>query len=328
MKYQSRITITKKDIAHIPEINILQYYLNIDKIPCVILSPLRKENTPSFGLYSTDGNSIFYKDFATGDKGDIIKLLSKIWLTSYKEAIIRIYNEQHLFHLHRPTLKNLRRNIRNSTISTNLTEFKVEIIKREWNKEDAAYWESYGISLEALDYANVFPISHIIFIADSKSTLRNVDKYAYAFKESKEDITTYKIYQPFSKRMKWLSKHDRSVISLWTKIPEKGKNLFICSSLKDALCLRCCTGYPSIALQGEGYTISNSVINSLKSRYENIYILFDNDKAGIECGKSLSKATGFTYLELPKVNNQKDISDIYKSLNNKSELKSIINSLI
>ena len=34
----------------------LYYYLNIDKVPCVIKSPLRLDKKPSFGLYSTNGN--------------------------------------------------------------------------------------------------------------------------------------------------------------------------------------------------------------------------------------------------------------------------------
>jgi hypothetical protein len=41
-------------------------------------------------------------------------------------------------------------------------------------------------------------------------------------------------------------------------------------------------------------------------------------------GKKLSEETGFNNLVLPKINEAKDVSDLYKSLNNKEEFIKII----
>ena len=102
------------------------------------------------------------------------------------------------------------------------------------------------------------------------------------------------------------------MVSLWTKIPETGDKVVICASLKDALCFWANTGIPSLALQGEGYGMSNTAISELKRRYKQVYILFDNDSAGLDDSKKLSSQTGFVNLILPQFEGGKDVSDLMK----------------
>ena len=137
-----------------------------------------------------------------------------------------------------------------------------------------------------------------------------------------------KIYQPFNKNgYKWSNRHDRSVISLWTKVPKEGDKICICSSLKDALCLWANTGIPSLAIQGEGYGMSDTAINELKRRFNKIYICLDNDEAGLKDGVHLANKTGFINVVIPQFKGGKDISDLYKVLGNKEQFKQTILSL-
>ena len=106
-----------------------------------------------------------------------------------------------------------------------------------------------------------------------------------------------------------------------------GDKIVVCSSLKDALCLWANTSIPAIAIQGEGYGISDTAINELKRRYKEVYILLDNDEAGLRDGEKLSASTGFINLVLPNINGAKDVSDLYKSLENKKRFKDIILNL-
>ena len=92
---------------------------------------------------------------------------------------------------------------------------------------------------------------------------------------------------------------DSSVISLWTKIPDYGDKVIIASSVKDALTISCNTHIPTIAPQGEGYTLSTTAINELKRRYQKVYIAYDGDKAGKDDAKKLSKTTGFSIICCP-----------------------------
>lgn len=303
------------------EATIASHYLGIKAIPCLIQSPLRQDNHPSFGIYSPNGTEVNYIDFSTRESGRIFKLLSKIWNIPYEEVYTRIYKDFNQSNSITP-INIVASNIKTKEYNTNSIEIEVKI--RKWENYDIEYWKSYGISLEWLKYAEVYPISHKIVTKDGQKYIFGADKYAYAYVERKENNITLKIYQPFNKKgFKWSSKHDKSVISLWTKVPKKGEKICICSSLKDALCLWANTGIPSLAIQGEGYPISNTAINELKNRYKRIYICLDNDKAGIQDAIKLASETGFINIVLPPFKEGKDISDLYKS-KGKEEFLSII----
>jgi hypothetical protein len=306
------------------EAEIAHYYLGVSNIPCKINSPLRLDRSPSFGLFSPNGSRITWIDFSSGERGGIFDLLGKMWNTSFKETLARIYKDFNKFNGsvkidstgHLPMAPRI--NVGNNDV---IMECKV----REWRKHDIEYWESYGISLEWLKYANVHPISHKIIIKNGQRYVFGADKYAYAYAEFKDGKTTLKIYQPYNKQgFKWSNKHDRSVISLWTKVPPTGDRVCICSSLKDALCLWSNTGIPALAIQGEGYTISDTAVSELKRRFKNVYILLDNDEAGLKDAEILASKTGFTNIVLPNINGAKDVSDLYLSLQDKEQFQKIM----
>ena len=319
-------SFTLDDVLRVAsEAQIVSYYLGILKVPCIINSPLRQDRHPSFGLYSPNGTEINYIDFSTRDSGTIFTLLKNMWNLDYPEVFKRICQDFSKFNSKATVIKSSKCDITSQGSSSNI-DMKCKV--REWKDYDLEYWASYGITLPWLKYANVYPISHKIIVKDGREFVFGADKYAYAYVEFKEGKTTLKIYQPFNKRgFKWANKHDRSVISLWTKVPKTGDKIVVCSSLKDALCLWANTSIPAIAIQGEGYGISNTAINELKRRYKEVYILLDNDEAGLRDGEKLSASTGFINLVLPNINGAKDVSDLYKSLENKKRFKDIILNL-
>lgn len=307
----------------VSEAEIASRYLSVRTIPCTISNPMRSDKRPSLGIYSPNGNEVNFIDYATGERGTILTLMRKMWRMSLSEVCERIIKD---FKGVKSTLPEIHKTDKKAVIinkSRSILRCKV----RDWRDYDIEFWMSFGISLEWLKYAEVYPVSHTIIEKEGIQRPFVADKYAYAYVEHKEGNTTLKIYQPYNKRFKWLNKHDSSVISLWTKVPEEGERICICSSLKDALCLWANTGIPSLAIQGEGYGMSESAINELRRRFKDIYILLDNDKAGLIDGEKLSKTTGFTNLILPDTYGAKDISDLYKVLEDKTEFKQIILNL-
>ena len=316
---------TLEDVHRVTtQVQITSYYLGVKDIPCVICSPLRRDEKPSMGIYSPNGTEVNFIDFGTGERGSIFTLLRKMWNTSFADTLKKIYEDFARF----SSSVSVRASIPSCRIVGNSDHSRsvdMQCKVREWRDYDIEYWESYGVPLKWLKYADVYPISHKIIIKNGNSYVFGADKYAYAYVEFKEGKTTLKIYQPYNKSgFKWANKHDKSVISLWTKVPEYGDKICICSSLKDALCLWANTGIPALAIQGEGYSISNTAVSELKRRYKEIYILLDNDDAGLQDAVKLSESTGFTNIVLPKKYGEKDISDLYHSLQDKERFKSII----
>ena len=306
-------SITLEDVlARTTEFDILYHYFNVSELPTIIHSPLRQDNRPSFGLYTLDGKRVHYTDLATKDRGGLFDLLMKYWGESYKDMLNHLWKDLPNFSNANVQFNSMKSERTYQYQSLKSRNIDLQCKVREWRDYDIEYWASYGISLEWLKYADIYPISHKIVIRDGQRYVFGADKYAYAYVERKEGKVTLKIYQPYNKGgYKWSNRHDRSVISLWTKVPEYGDKICICSSMKDALCLWANTGIPALAIQGESYGMSNTAISELKRRYKEVFIALDGDKAGVEDSIKLQKETAFKIIDCPLIDKAKDWSDIY-----------------
>lgn len=284
----------------VDEVQVCIHYLGVRRVPCLINSPLRRDRHPSFNLYSRD-NKVYWKDMATGESGNLIGLLSKLWNISYNRTLDRIHQE--LGECINVTFSGRTKNRKKGN-----QEIRITI--RPWLKKDVEYWKNYGVEIKELMESHVYPILfYFIGVTPYKA-----DSLAYAFMETKGGKVAYKIYQPYSKTAKWRSSFHDDQISLWNRLPRKGKLCVICSSLKDALCLKCNMGIPTIALQGEGYNINDKPLKQLKQRFDNLIVLYDNDEAGLKQSKIFAEKTGVKQVTLPYFKEGKDISDLYKAV--------------
>jgi hypothetical protein len=310
------------------EIKILTaVFPEITSIPCRIQSPFRVDNNPSFSIYLDNDNHIKFKDFGDSDcRGSLLDLLCKKWNCTFNQVFDKILElmskqEGSEVNLKMKQIKTLTRKE-----SSELTKIQVKV--RPWQKYDEEYWKSYGVELQWLKAAKVYAISHKIITKKDKETGKSqiytfpAMKHAYCFTEYKENKLSIKIYQPYSKDFKWCSCMDASVISLWNLIPEYGDRVVLCSSLKDSLCLSCQLHIPTLCLQGEGYNMSDTAINELKRRYKKVFICYDTDVAGLLDSENLAIKTGFKNI-IPNLGECKDLSDYYKSLENKEDFKQL-----
>lgn len=305
------------------DFDIAHKYLGITCVPEVINSPLRQDNNPSLGLFINNRtNSLWFKDFGSGEKGSLYDLLARMWNVSKDKVYDRILED-----MPAPAL------IRKHGVKVyRKSAGKVEVRVREWRDYDIAYWDSYGISLPWLKFGEIYPISHIIITKNGHSYPIPAEKYAYVYVERKDGIVSFKIYQPYSKEYKWMSKHDSSVWDLWTKIPEKGDKLIITSSRKDALAIWSNTGIPALSLQGEGYIPKEHVVQQLKDRYNKVYVLYDDDfqseeNHGRMYGKMIAERFNVTQIEIPEKWKSKDPSDLVKN-HGREVLREVIYELV
>ena len=305
---------------------LVTVFPHIKEIPCIISSPLRVDRHPSFSIYMDNSGHVRFKDFGCPNvRGGLVDLLCEYWGCTFNQALDRICRlmiKEGEIVIKPKQIKTLTRRETNA-----MSTLQVKV--RPWRDYDYEYWASYGISRQWLRYAEIYPISYEIITKKdpSANTSRRytfpTDKYSYVYVERKEGKVQLKIYQPFNtKGFKWRSKMDASVIGLWTKIPQYGDRVIICSSLKDALVISCQLHIPTLCLQGEGYFMSATAIEELRKRYKKVFISFDTDKAGIQDGKKLAECTGFTNV-IPDLGTEKDFSDYYKSLDDKEQFKQL-----
>lgn len=296
------------------EINILGKYLpEINKLPCLIQCPYRIDKKPSLGLQFYQGR-VVYKDFATGEKGGLLSLIKKITGKEINDICKDLDN----------TCTNIvvNNNTFNSQIQTKkVSKNVIRIRRRSINNDDISYWQSYGVNADVLENYGVYPIDYYWI---NRHRFKS-DKLAYAYRIIRDKQVYYKIYQPYSK-YKWSNNYPKDTVSLECYISNTNKPIILCSSVKDALCLKHnIKGLDVCALQGEGYNIPQSFLDKYKNR--KIFILFDNDKAGINYSIKLSKSTQIPNIIIPEFEGGKDISDYFKCFG-KDKFQTTFNQLI
>lgn len=332
-KGNTDITI-KELFRHTSEYDLMAYYLGVSSIPCVINSPIRVDKKPSFGLYSKKGERINYVDLAKGDRGGCLDLLMKYFNLSLPETIDKISKEipkiKKDIKISHPDFKITQDFCGGDKLyNPNPVDLKVKI--REWKDWDLQYWESYGIK-DFLNLGGIFPISHFFITKKGVEYIIPAEKYGYVYVEHRNRKALLKVYQPFSKEHKWINSMDSGTWNLWTKLPKEGKNLIITSSRKDSLCIWENTGIPSTSLQAETNIPAIEAIEHLKNRFDNIYILYDNDfnsesNWGRLMGQKISEMFDLIQIEIPEDFQSKDPSDLYKNYN-RTVLRDCINLLI
>lgn len=313
--------VSKKLILnHIQDIDVYRYYTGQEvELKKRILSPLREEEDPSFGYFIGENNEVCFNDFLLGG-GDFVKFVELYFGINYFEALSKIvidFNLHHYFFYKSVDASGKKYNknqyLDKNDILKKANNFTLGKQNRSWKSYDLSYWLSYGIDYVTLLRYSVSPIK-FIFINNQPIS---ADKHAYCYLEAKDNKITYKIYQPFNDKYKWLNKHDSSVWQGWQQLPKTGNQLIITKSLKDVMSIRCMLGLPAVALQAEGIKPKPHIINELKDRFKTIYILYDNDfdkkeNWGQLFSNELANEYGLINLVIPDEFKCKDFSDLVK----------------
>lgn len=299
---------------------IYEYYLDKAVYNRPFSSPFRKDRHPSFMIKQTK-QTMYWKDFATGEMGDHFDFVGKvIGASSFIDALAQVaadFGFSSEFDMPHTLLSGVHRSkLKTENVATYEYRgvFKLGIKIRNWNKNDIAYWNSYGVKTKLLlnqKESGIIPISHYFY---NKVPVK-AEKYAYAFVEKKDNRVTYKIYQPFSKTKKWISNNNYSVWELWeSRHSEPSNVLWITSSRKDALVIKSHFSQNAVALQAESVMPKDNVMDQLKSEFEQINLLYDNDVLGSKnWGQTHAQKLQekFPYLINHKTMKEKDISDLY-----------------
>jgi hypothetical protein len=315
--------ISKKGILqHYQDIDIYRKYVDFDISiggkPNI--SPFRNEGTPSFGFFIGEGNEVCFNDFKLGG-GDFVKFVQMKFSLTYWEALSKIgvdFELEEFFVLKKMEKTKLLNNNFSKLNRTDLiaksVSYKIQKRNRKWQVHDVLFWESFEISKKTLEKYRVEAIDYF-FINDTPYL---ADKHAYVFIEIKDKVETYKIYQPFNEKFKWITNHDSSVWQGWEQLPQQGADLVITKSLKDVMVIDSLLGLPSVALQCENILPKRHVFDQLKDRFKDISLLYDNDfDAEINWGRKfadkISKDFGLVDCFIPTTYQSKDPSDLVKN---------------
>lgn len=308
-------------LKYIKDIDIYRFYTKKEVVlGGNISSPFRVDSNPSFGYFIAD-NEILYKDFVLGG-GDCIKFVETLFNINYVEALGKIcvdFNlSQHLYHKQMPKTEEeydpSKYEDRSKVVSSS-SSFRLRKKERDWKMHDIYFWRLFGISVDILEKYNVKPLDYIFL----NNQIVKAEKFSYCFKEYKDGLETYKIYQPYSKDYKWLSNHNYSVWQGWNQLPKNGENLIITKSLKDVMSIVSTTEYSAVSLQGESVYPKDHIIEELQNRFKAIWLLYDNDydktvNWGQKFANNLVDKYRFFNLVIDSEYECKDYSDLIKKI--------------
>lgn len=306
--------------------NIYNYYLGETiRDNTLYKCCFHKDGTPSLGFYKTKYGNIRYNCFGCKAEGGAIEFVMNKLQLNFPQALNRIKEDFNLNRL-KPITTETKISIKDPTTKKTI----LIPTERPFELRDKKYWNRFGIELQDLIKANIFPCSKVYYERNGEvKTLcfETNDNPIYCFKIA-EGI--YKLYRPLnpSKKGKWFSNTGAEDLQGMCLLTEKRDLLFITSSFKDVLVLYK-LGYQAVAPCGEGVRIPEKVLDYLAATTEDENIIYfnDSDEAGKKYTEILSKETGYKSIFIPDNYVQKDISDFVEAYN-LNEAKRLITTLL
>jgi len=242
-------------------------------------SPVRPDDTkPSFSTYlSSDGNLIKWKDFAYKSGGVydfVIEVDEEV--TNFIEALTKVKS---IIEEQESVTKTSKTNA-SKPLSNDKPKINWEVIQSEkFSKFELDYWKIRGITEKQLRKENIAPLK--MLLADGKykdtSTPGN-PKFIYYYLDELGNELGWKLYSPYDKDHKWLSKNTKS-LPYESKLQCLNKDLIVFSSKKDKMVfdnLNLPFDTTNLIAEGIFKTFIRELSNSL-SCYTNIYAWLDFD---------------------------------------------------
>ena len=274
LMYSTKTAITMsmslKDLLDkLSDYDIYSYYLGSFKPGKLINSPLRPDDKiPSFAIFPSKTGDLLFKDHGTGEAGNALKFIKL-----YKGIDTREELERELLRIVRKMnpmggeakAKSIK------TVGLGLTD--IGIVRQPFTEVDKQYWKQFHISIDTLKKFNVFSIKYFLCNRVVRGTYKE-DSPMYAYKV----YDRFKIYRPLaSKYTKWRTNLTNRHVQGLAELPKEGGNLLIITkSLKDVMCLHE-MGFNAIAASSETTFIPEDILQSLRSKWKHIVILYDRD---------------------------------------------------
>ena len=323
MDFSFQPKITKKLIlSRFSEEQLMEYYLHIPVKKGLFRSPLRRDKQPTCSFYRNKSGTLIFKDFATGQHLNVFDVVQSIFRCDYFESLRIIANDFGIVQdntLHKnPGKINLNPiKIKDKEIS------KIQIEVQEFTDSELKWWGKYGISKDILKHFDVYSCKHV-FLNDQlfAKSQQHCPIFGYYGKKY-QGLELWRCYFPKRTSFRFITNWPSKKIQGYDQLPKKGKLLVITKSMKDSMCLYSC-GITACAPNSENLFIPDKVLEDLKNRFENIVVLYDNDRPGLyNMAKIRKEHPELTYVFIPKKYGSKDISDFYKDHGRKETLNLI-----
>lgn len=305
MNVSVNIDITKEDIlAQITPEDIFKEYLEIEpEIPGRYTNPLRNDTNPDCYFKYDSRDVLKFVDLAKGWSWDCFNVVEFKYSCSFLQALRIIANDFGLSSISVSRRNNILKGTPKPKVKT-----VIKFRQRNFVKKDYDFWIYSG--RDDLLEAGIYAVD-TFWLCKGKKVIKyvcgtSIRTYAYVFGVDNDGDLIIKIYCPDKTIGRFYHTHS-NILQGSNKLPRVGKNCLITKSYKDAYYSRR-FGIPSIAPMSETILLTHNQYDILSSKFDNLYSLMDNDRAGLHMAWMLRTYYGIQPLLFPK-DMKKDLYD-------------------
>lgn len=293
----SKKSLTTKLFEYVSSYDIFCSFIGEDvKVGEVILSPIRKDNRPTFLLFvPEDKDEVFFKDFAWqgGSVFKFVKLFAlyqeNINLKEFTDIIHYIDQRMGIGLFGTTKVKPINRRVLDTSFyaSKRVIKFK----SRPFTERDIAYWGSFHITEKTLDFFCVKSVHKLL--NENSEVVWTVSMRTLTFVYVV--YNKVKLYRPEeAPDFKWRNTCPGHYIQGLKQMKDRKSNndtLIITKALKDVMVFYEFIGdrYDVIAPHSETYIFTDALLKYFYTKYKRIIIIYDFDLAGVTGANKLRK---------------------------------------
>lgn len=285
-----------------------------------IKSPLRKDSHPSFSCKKYQ-NTVLFKDFGTGEQGNVIKFVSLYYNIDQRTAISKC-NDILSIGNYKPTIinNNTKTSINNQEVYAS-DLFTVEY--RDWDLQDLKYWNSINITEDILELYSVKPVQTLFYNGYVKwLNVKGCSIYEYNINY----LNNKEWYRPTAlKNYRHIGNIRSYCIKGLAQLEDSEFNI-ITKSYKDVMVLKS-LNINAVCAASESVTFKEKEIKKIKSKANKTFTFFDNDEAGIKRKMEYEKKYNLNGIIIDNIYKAKDISDFILKYKKEKTLEFLNNTI-
>lgn len=277
--------------------DIFKSELNDFSLTTNISSPFRKDANPSFRVKKSKTSGIYiFTDYTTGDTGNAIHFIQKLYNLTFPETLDKIAWNFGLKN------KEGKKTERIKLEEKPIIESKPILYEYEgipFKKKEHLYWNRGELQEDFLKKHNIFSASKI---AINKKVIKiPSDEMCFIYDpDDVEGIKILRIGPNIDKSQKWRTNIHNSYIYGYTEAQkEYVLNRWIIKSRKDEMVAKL-LGFDTMSIQSENGSILDENMPKLLPLSDNIILCMGSDKQAVDMCKPIQQKYNTKYYNTPK----------------------------
>ena len=287
-----------------------EHYLGVPVKKGLFRSPsvIRSDANPTCSFYKNKNNILMYKDFA-GPTFDFIGCVMYLFNCNYYNALRIIAHDFNIIPI-ADIPRNPPKIQYTNTVLEKTSKSRIEVELKEFSEKELKWWEGFGISKNTLKKFQVYSVKSIFlngvyFSSSSESS----PIYGYYGGTVSDGAELWRLYMPTKRNYRFLSNWSQEMIQGSKQLPKSGEFVVITKSMKDVMSLYE-FGITAIAPNSENLFLTEPQYNKIKSRFNQVYLLYDRDLPGVKSANKIRKK--FKEVKVLLTPKTKDFSDYVK----------------